>query len=770
MTKENLSVAVIPATRRSVLGGGVLKEQKNIRVAAYCRVSTGDESQQTSYTNQKAFYTGLIREREGWELAGIYADEAISGTSRSRRGEFNRMMEDAKAGHLDYIVTKSISRFARNTVDTLNCVRELRQQNPPVGIYFEKENIDTLDAAGELILTILSALAQDESRSISDNIRWTFQKNFQAGIPLINLKRMIGYDQGADGAWVINPQQARTVQYIFQKFSDGQSANRTAGELNARGWLTVNGKMWSASTVLGVLRNEKFVGDLEMQKTVTKDYLTHRSVKNNGEAPRYYVKDHHPAIVDRVTWNKVQAMLGEASFRKEKASVSGKTRGPKGSLFFNLRCGARLEGTKEICQEPLFRVIYSNSASGYRDDRCLAATGGDAENYGEKYLYAHPVWRCRRKRGKGAESRCSSEVINECALEQSFMEMLYSIKRDYAVRGENSEICRRFQKEYERECMRQKEQGQVTSGWRLRTLEDEIRELKEQTEEMRRTLDRTEAQEMIRITEEEKNTAAGRRQKEGEAGKSHSMGRPLTEILSPDKIEIAASEDVNERMPAGKISGKLQEKEKLLEELIKEKEYLEGEQENPAAMKKEFVFFLECLEKLPEKNRAGRKLNINGLDTQGSLLRDRSGKARGNIREAEKKRREKIPGSGENPWDAAGKEPEEEKKERDWESQKEITENTEMLDQAPDYLPFEKGIYASFIIKGLVYGDLVEYDTSFGVKLVSTGNRRTLGSFIGFRRCGEDGKLELLRTAYQVNGRGVHYRRYSKTRKEQKKT
>lgn len=219
-------------------------------MAAYCRVSTGDESQQTSYTNQKAFYSGLIQSKAGWRFAGIYADEAISGTSRAHRDEFNRMMEDAKNGKLDYIVTKSISRFARNTVDTLNCVRELRQQNPPVGVYFGKENIDTLDATGELILTILSALAQDESRSISDNIRWTFQKNFQAGIPQINLNRMIGYDKAEDGTWVINPEQAAVVRYIFERYVCGQSAKRIAEELNKMGRKTINNKNWSCSLIM----------------------------------------------------------------------------------------------------------------------------------------------------------------------------------------------------------------------------------------------------------------------------------------------------------------------------------------------------------------------------------------------------------------------------------------------------------------------------------------------------------------------------------------
>ena len=302
-------VEVIPATKRSVHNGGQLKVQSNIRVAAYCRVSTGDESQQTSYTTQKAFYTNLITNKPGWRFAGIYADEAKSGTSREHREDFNRMMADALDGKLDYIVTKSISRFARNTVDTLNCVRQLRQQNPPVGVYFEKENIDTLDATGELILTILSALAQDESRSISDNIRWSIQKNFQAGKPKIDLNRMLGYDKGENGEWVINPEQAKT-----------------------------------ASSVLTVLRNEKYVGDIEMQKTITKDFLTHRSTINKGEAPRYYVENHHVGIIDRSTWDKAQTMLYEKPSKVgDSVPAQKKKRGYTGSPFGNLVCGAVLE-------------------------------------------------------------------------------------------------------------------------------------------------------------------------------------------------------------------------------------------------------------------------------------------------------------------------------------------------------------------------------------------------------------------------------------------
>lgn len=351
------NVSIIPATKRSVQNGGQLKMQNNIRVAAYCRVSTGDESQQTSYTTQKAFYTSFITSKPGWRFAGIYADEALSGTSRAHRVEFNRMMDDAKAGRIDYIVSKSISRFARNTVDTLTCIRELRQLNPPVGVFFEKENIDTLDATGELILTILSALAQDESRSISDNIRWALQRKFQRGSPQINLKRMIGYDMGPDGEWIINSDQAATVRYIFERYLLGLSATKIAAELNEMGRPTVNGKKWAAGSVMIILRNEKYVGDIEMQKTITKDFLTHRSSKNSGEAPRYYIENHHVAIIDRLTWDKVQAMMYNKPNRgdiktKEKKTIVKRP-------FVNLVCGTHLPDGEE-CGAGFFRLTYTN--------------------------------------------------------------------------------------------------------------------------------------------------------------------------------------------------------------------------------------------------------------------------------------------------------------------------------------------------------------------------------------------------------------------------
>lgn len=666
------TVAVIPATKRFVQNGGQLRQQDNIRVAAYCRVSTGDESQQTSYTKQKEFYTMLIQRRQGWRFAGIYADEAISGTSRARRVEFNRMMDDALEGKLDYIVTKSISRFARNTVDTLNCVRQLQQQNPPVGIYFEKENIDTLDAKGELILTILSALAQDESRSISDNIRWTFQKKFQEGKPQLNLKRMLGYDKGNDGRWVINPSQAEIVRYIFERFLYGCSANKIAKELNEMGRYTVNGKKWRSDGVFTVLKNEKYVGDLEMQKTVTKDFLSHRSVINTGEAPKYYVRDHHIPIIDRMTWERVQAILlerGYKSARKEEGqAVPVRRKGPHKSPFARLRCGAMVNGNE--CGEGFVRITYTRKAANYSDERSFAAWDG-GEMYTELYAFAYPVWKCKCKIKKhmGKQCGCSSALLYECAVEQSFMEMLYALKLDWEHNGEGSVITRLFEASYG--DAKKKVKDMMRSGNRLEMLDMQIGELEKNLQKMN-----------------ERQSIIG------------------WEADCYDSIT-----NIRER----------------ISKLQKEKQQLEEEQDATLLLKQNFEFFLKCLRALPAVNAAGMTLNVHGLDEKKNFLSKGEGGPKKEIQD------ELVKGDR--------------------------CVMQELVNKAPDYLHFEKGMYIAFIRDGTVRGDVIEYTTNFGVKLTSTGNSRTLSSFLGYRRGREDGTVEILTETWQVNDRKIQYRR-----------
>lgn len=661
-------VYVIPATKRSVESGGQIKKQKSLRVAAYCRVSTEDESQQTSYTTQKAFYTKMITGHMGWTLADIYADEAISGTSRAKRKDFNRMMDDAQAGKMDYIVTKSISRFARNTVDTLDCVRQLRQLNPPVGIFFEKENIDTLDATGELILTILSALAQDESRSISDNIRWSIQKKFQRGEAMVDLSRMLGYDKGPDGEWLINPEQAEIVRYIYERFVRGTSSNSIAKELNAMGKKTARGSIWRADAVLYILRNEKYVGDCESQKTVTKNFLTHEASINNGEAPKYYVTDHHVGIIDRLTWDKVQAMLLNRCSRSNGREAEPKRRrGSNASPFTNLICSV------DGCGEKMFRLGYNKTLDTYTDSRSAAAEGLDPAMYKERYYFYYPVWRCTRNAQKTKnhpKGRCASGSTYEAVLEQSFMEMLYGLKRDYDANGDASELTRLFRKACE--CADRLTGGNRYSVQRLEMLELQIKELEENL---------------------------------------HKTAGKQADALRYAAINVNLAEDIRKRM----------------EELKKERVTLEAEQGATMVMRKNFDFFLRCLRELPEENYAGIKMNVNGLDVEGSLFRDIRGKAKAGKRSSAKSGHIRI--------------------------------TEEKMKAAPDYLNFEKGIYVAFIKSGLVKGDEVEYTTNFGVKLTSRGNRRTLGSFLGFRRAKPDGTVEFLDEIWKVSGRGLCYTR-----------
>ena len=297
------NVTVIPASLNK-FSDVPLATTKKLKVAAYARVSTDDEDQQTSYAAQCDYYERYIKSRKDWEFVKVYADEGISGCNTKKRKAFKTMVKDALDGKIDLILAKSLSRFSRNTVDSLTTIRKLKENG--VEVWFEKEAIKTFDGRGEILLTILSSLSQEESRSISENVTWGIRKKMADGKFTVGYSRFLGYDKGEDGNLAINEEQAKTVRLIFGLFIEGLTPCAIANELTKRGILTVTGRAkWNAATINGVLANEKYTGCARIQKTFTPDFLTKKVVKNTGQVPSYFVEQSHPAIIAPETFEMV---------------------------------------------------------------------------------------------------------------------------------------------------------------------------------------------------------------------------------------------------------------------------------------------------------------------------------------------------------------------------------------------------------------------------------------------------------------------------------
>lgn len=287
------------------------------RAAAYARVSTDHSDQLTSYAAQVDYYTRYIQSREDLEFVRVYTDEGISGTSTARRTGFKQMIADALAGEIDLIITKSVSRFARNTVDGLSAIRLLKENN--VECYFEKENIHTFDSKGELLLTIMSGIAQEESRSISENCVWGQRKRFSDGKVTVPFKRFLGYDRGEDGSLVVNKEQAQIVREIYHLFIDGASPYRIAKLLTEWGIPSPGGKRsWNKATVTSILSNEKYKGDALLQKAYTTDFLTKRKKLNRGKLPQYYVEGDHEPIISEELFELAQKELERRRLKRRK--------------------------------------------------------------------------------------------------------------------------------------------------------------------------------------------------------------------------------------------------------------------------------------------------------------------------------------------------------------------------------------------------------------------------------------------------------------------
>ncbi len=360
-------VTTIPATI-SRFTATPINEKKKRRTAAYARVSTDSEEQLTSYTAQVDYYTNYIKGRDDWEFVSVYTDEGITGTNTKHREGFKRMVQDALDGKIDLIVTKSVSRFARNTVDSLTTVRQLKEKG--VEIYFEKENIWTLDSKGELLITIMSSLAQEESRSISENCTWGQRKRFADGKVTVPFQRFLGYDRGPDGNLVLNPDEAVTVRRIYSMFLQGMSPYGIATRLTADGIKSPGGKdKWSAGSVRSILTNEKYKGDALLQKSYTVDFLTKKKKINEGEIPQYYVEGNHEAIVSPDVFEQVQSELERRKASKGRHSgvhlFSGK-----------IRCGQCGEwyGSKTWHSNSKYRrVVWQCNHKYDGDEKCTTA-------------------------------------------------------------------------------------------------------------------------------------------------------------------------------------------------------------------------------------------------------------------------------------------------------------------------------------------------------------------------------------------------------------
>ena len=350
------------------------------RVAAYCRVSTDREEQEHSFETQKTMYTEMIMMKPTWQMAGIYADEGITGTVAKKRPGFMKMIEDCRKGKIDMIVTKSVSRFSRNNLDCLMYVRELKQLGIP--IIFEKEGINTIQVSSELLLTLFGALSQAESESISMNVKLGIRQSLKNGNVRFSYKTFLGYRKGVDGQPEIVPEQADIVRHIYNDFLAGATYLEIAKRLTEENVPTMGGgNRWFSERIKSILKNEKYKGDALLQKTYITDPISKRVKKNNGELPMYYVENSHPAIIERRIFDRVQEEIARRAGKKKVKQTGTKTElgrySGKYALTELLYCGE--------CGTPYRRCTWSRNGKKKIVWRCVSRL-----DYGKKYCKNSP--------------------------------------------------------------------------------------------------------------------------------------------------------------------------------------------------------------------------------------------------------------------------------------------------------------------------------------------------------------------------------------------
>ncbi len=374
---SNMRIVVIPAKSREE----IRQAERRLKVAAYCRVSTDQEEQESSYEAQIGYYTEKINSNSEWQMAGIFADEGITGTQTKKRPEFLKMIRLCRQGKIDMILTKSLSRFARNTVDSLKYIRDLKALG--IAVIFEKENINTLETDTEMMLTIMSCFAQAESESISKNVSWGIRQSFKNGNVPMQYARLLGYRKGDDDKPEIVPEEAEIVKEIYRLYLEGMSLNMIVDRLNEKG-LTTKGSNapYRKEVIQRILTNEKYTGDALLQKTYVTDCITKKTRKNNGELPMYLVKNHHEPIISRSDFNRVQEEMARRSAKRSIADKLTKTEQGKYSAKYALSelliCGE--------CGSHYRRVTWT--AKGFKEIkwRCI-----NRIQYGKKKCHSSPT-------------------------------------------------------------------------------------------------------------------------------------------------------------------------------------------------------------------------------------------------------------------------------------------------------------------------------------------------------------------------------------------
>ena len=397
MPRAERIVEVIPATWNPTDESS--REIRKLRVAAYCRVSTELEQQQSSYDIQIEYYTRHIMQNPNWIFAGVFADDGRSATNTFRRDDFNQLMDQCLKGKVDMVITKSISRFARNTVDCISWVRKLKEKN--VAVYFEKENLNTLDDSTEMILTILSSQAQEESRAISTNVKWGYARKFEKGES--TRQRSYGFRKTPTGEMCIVEEEAAVIRNMARWFLDGDSLERIKHRLEEAGIETTTGKKtWSTGTIYNILTNEKIMGDVLLQKTFTADYLTKRRVKNSGQQKQYYVKNHHEAIIPKTVYYKIQEEIARRSSLKKDGTRKGKTaQGVYSSKY------------------ALTGIMVCNECGAHYRRTTWAKNG-------KKVI----VWRCINRLEHGTKRCHESPTLKEEVIQEAIMGKLHSLSID----------------------------------------------------------------------------------------------------------------------------------------------------------------------------------------------------------------------------------------------------------------------------------------------------------------------------------------------------